>query len=33
MTVGGRPVIDVALTQAETVWHTALDKQFKSRAA
>jgi phosphoribosylformylglycinamidine synthase len=33
MTVGGRPVIDTALTQAETVWDTALEKYFKPRAA
>jgi hypothetical protein len=33
MTVGGRPVIDVAVSEAETIWDTALDKYFTQRAA
>jgi len=33
MTVGGRPVIDVAVQEAETIWDTALDKYFAQRAA
>jgi phosphoribosylformylglycinamidine (FGAM) synthase-like enzyme len=33
VTVGGRPVIDVAVQEAEAIWDTALDKYFKQRAA
>jgi len=33
VTVGGRPVIDAAVQEAETVWDTALDKYFTQRAA
>jgi phosphoribosylformylglycinamidine synthase len=33
MSVGGRPVIDVAVHEAETIWDTALDKYFTRRAA
>jgi phosphoribosylformylglycinamidine (FGAM) synthase-like enzyme len=33
MTVGGRPVIDVAVHDAEGIWDTALEKHFKQRAA
>jgi hypothetical protein len=33
MSVGGRPVIDVALRKAETIWDTALENHFKQRAA
>ena len=33
MTVGGRPVIDVAVQEAETIWDTTLEKYFTQRAA
>jgi hypothetical protein len=33
MTVGGRPVIDVAVHDAEAIWDTALEKHFKPQAA
>ncbi len=33
MTVGGRPVIDVAVHDAEAIWDTALEKHFTQRAA
>ena len=33
MSAGGRPVIDVALLEAETIWDTAVEKYFKRRAA
>jgi phosphoribosylformylglycinamidine synthase II len=33
MTVGGRPVIDVPLHDAESIWDTALERHFERRAA
>jgi phosphoribosylformylglycinamidine synthase subunit PurL len=33
VSVGGRPVIDVAVQEAEAIWDTALEKYFKQRAA
>ena len=33
MSVGGRPVIDVSVQEAEAIWETALERYFKQRAA
>jgi len=33
VSINGRPAIDVAVSEAESIWETALEKFFKQRAA
>ena len=33
VSINGRPAIDIAVSEAEAIWETALEKFFKQRAA